>query len=281
MNVCCIRTQDLGVLMASTNGHSFAALLGSDDKPLRTFAELVRATNGSDLVHEGPRYSFEVVEVLPPVASPEKIFGIGLNYSDHAAETGASVGEIPVVFNKLSTSISASGRPIVLPPVSQQVDFEAELVVVIGRTGRHIHTADARRHIFGVCCGNDVSARDWQKGKPGGQWLLGKSFDTFAPIGPWITTLDSLAWPLELDIRLKLNGEEMQASNTRNLIFSIEYLVAHLSKFCTLNPGDLIFTGTPSGVGVARNPPVFLSPGDCVEVCIATLGEIRNPVIAG
>jgi 2-keto-4-pentenoate hydratase/2-oxohepta-3-ene-1,7-dioic acid hydratase in catechol pathway len=158
--------------------------------------------------------------------------------------------------------------------------LEAELVVVMGRGGRNIPQSVAAEHVFGYCCGNDVSARDWQKGKPGGQWLLGKTFDSFAPFGPAIVSADEIGWPVELNIRSRLNQMTMQESNTKQFIFPIEFLIAHLSKFCTLRPGDLIFTGTPSGVGVARTPPIFLKPGDVVEVEIDRIGKLSNPVVA-
>ena len=167
-----------------------------------------------------------------------------------------------------------------LPRLSVQVDYEAELVLVIGRGGRHIAESQARQHIAGYCCGNDVSARDWQLHKPGGQWLLGKSFDGFAPFGPALVTANEVADPGDLAIRLRLNGRTMQDSSTRQLIFSVEKLVAYVSGVATLVPGDLIFTGTPPGVGMARKPPVFLQPGDTVEVEIPSLGTLRNPVIA-
>lgn len=219
-------------------------------------------------------------KLLHPVKRPEKIFCIGLNYSDHAAETGATVGEVPVVFSKFSSALLPPDEPIRLPSISDQVDLEAELVVVIGRGGRNIPQSVASEHVFGYCCGNDVSARDWQKGKPGGQWLLGKTFDSFAPLGPVIVSADEIGWPVELNIRSRLNQMTMQESNTKQFLFPIEFLIAHLSKFCTLRPGDLIFTGTPSGVGVARTPPVFLKPGDVVEVEIDRIGKLSNPVVA-
>ena len=167
---------------------------------------------------------------------------------------------------------------IQLPPISEQVDYEAELVVVIGKSGKNIPTESASDHVFGFCCGNDISARDWQKGKPGGQWLLGKTFDTFAPIGPWIVTKDEVGDVGDLAIRQRLNGELVQDAKVGQLIFSIEYLVSHLSKFSTLQPGDLIFTGTPAGVGAARDPQVFLKPGDQLEVEIDKIGLLRNSV---
>jgi 2-keto-4-pentenoate hydratase/2-oxohepta-3-ene-1,7-dioic acid hydratase in catechol pathway len=185
-----------------------------------------------------------------------------------------------VIFCKFATTVSADGAPIVLPKVSKKVDYEAELVAVIGRGGRHIPLDAALEHVAGYCCGHDVSARDWQTGKPGGQWLLGKSFDTFAPFGPELVTADELGDPGNLRVQLRLNGRTMQDSSTRQFIFSVAELVAYVSGVCTLHPGDVIFTGTPSGVGVARKPPVYLQPGDEVEVEIERIGVLRNPVVA-
>ncbi len=220
------------------------------------------------------------IELLPPVPSPEKIICVGLNYADHARETGKDLPSEPLIFNKFPTTISTAGRPIVLPKLSQEVDFEAELVLVIGIGGRNIAKKDAGRHIAAYCCGNDVSARDWQLTKPGGQWLLGKSFDTFAPIGPTMLTADEIPDPGNLKIQLRLNDQVMQDSSTNQLIFSVETLIEYISGVCTLKPGDLIFTGTPPGVGVARKPPVFLKPGDKVEVEIEKLDVLSNPVVA-
>jgi 2-keto-4-pentenoate hydratase/2-oxohepta-3-ene-1,7-dioic acid hydratase in catechol pathway len=220
------------------------------------------------------------LELVPPIPSPEKIICVGLNYADHAEESGMQPPGEPILFNKFPTAISADWQPIVLPRSSQEVDYEAELVVVIGTGGRHIPKEQARKHIAAYCCGNDVSARDWQLRKPGGQWLMGKSFDTFAPIGPALVTADEIPNPGDLRIQLRLNGRTMQDSSTAHLIFSVEELVAYISGVCTLSPGDLIFTGTPPGVGFARKPPVFLKPGDTVEVEISKLGKLRNPVVA-
>jgi len=160
------------------------------------------------------------------------------------------------------------------------VDYEAELVVVIGREGKHIPPSDAMNHVFGYTCGHDVSARDWQKGRPGGQWLLGKTFDTFAPLGPVLVTRDEIPDPHSLDVSFRLNGQTLQQSNTRQFIFTIDYLISHLSKVFALEPGDILFTGTPPGVGVARTPPVFLKPGDRAEVEIQGIGVLINPVTA-
>ena len=220
------------------------------------------------------------IELLPPIPSPEKVICIGRNYAEHAEESGADVSAEPVVFNKFPSAVSTAGRPIVLPKLSREVDYEAELVVVIGIGGRHITQQRALEHVAAYCCGNDVSARDWQLRKPGGQWLLGKSFDSFASFGPHLVTTDEIEDPGNLDIQLRLNDQQMQASNTSQLIFPIEELIAHISGICTLKPGDLIFTGTPSGVGFARTPPIFLKDGDTVEVEIEKLGVLRNNVIA-
>jgi 2-keto-4-pentenoate hydratase/2-oxohepta-3-ene-1,7-dioic acid hydratase in catechol pathway len=213
---------------------------------------------------------------LPPVPSPEKIICIGLNYADHARETKAAIPSCPVVFSKFATALLPHEGVVQLPRESQQVDYEAELVLVIGRSGRHIAESDARGHIAAYACGNDVSARDWQKNKPGGQWLSGKSFDTFAPCGPWMVTADEIPDPGRLGIQLRLNGQVMQDSNTAELIFPVDRLVSYISQFCTLHPGDLIYTGTPSGVGMGRNPPVYLKPGDVTEVEIERIGVLWN-----
>ncbi len=234
----------------------------------------------AEAIRRGQPMSIAPNQRVPLIPSPEKVICIGLNYSDHARETGVAPPPAPVVFNKFPTAVSAHLRPIVLPSVSSEVDYEAELVVVIGRGGRNISQAAARSHIAGYCCGNDVSARDWQMRKPGGQWLLGKSFDTFAPIGPQLVTADEVPEPGKLGIELRLNGQVMQHSNTSNLIFSVEELIAYVSTVCTLSPGDLLFTGTPGGVGFARKPPVFLKPGDVVEVEIERLGTLCNTVTA-
>jgi len=238
---------------------------------------LVRAQAG---LHTGKVISGQGLKLLPPVPRPDKVLCIGLNYADHAKESGMQPPSEPVVFCKFPTAVSADGEPIVLPRASGQVDYEAELVVVIGVGGRHIPVERAREHIAGYCCGNDVSARDWQLHKPGGQWLLGKSFDTFAPFGPALVTADEVGSTADLRIQLRLNGQVMQDSSTRQLIFPVEQLVAYISDVCTLAPGDVIFTGTPPGVGFARKPPVFLAPGDVVEVEIERIGLLRNPVVA-
>ncbi|MEX2285857.1 MAG: fumarylacetoacetate hydrolase family protein, partial [Planctomycetaceae bacterium] len=242
--------------------------LNHADPSLPTSMKQLLAGGGSALsraaaaIAKGKAIESSSVRLLAPVPDPEKVICIGLNYADHAAESGVAAPPEPVVFNKFPTAVAAHGDEIVLPSASQQVDYEAELVVVIGTGGKNISRANAFRHVAGYTCGHDVSARDWQLRKPGGQWLLGKTFDGFAPFGPELVTADEIADPGQLGIRLRLNGETMQDSNTRQLIFPIDELIAYVSRICTLSPGDVIFTGTPPGVGMARKPPVFLKPGD-------------------
>jgi 2-keto-4-pentenoate hydratase/2-oxohepta-3-ene-1,7-dioic acid hydratase in catechol pathway len=218
--------------------------------------------------------------LLAPVPDPHKIICIGLNYRDHAAESGVPVPPEPVLFSKYPTALIGHLSQIVLPGVSREVDYEAELVVVIGRGGRHIPRERAHEHVGGYAIGHDVSARDWQLNKPGKQWMAGKTFDTFAPVGPELVTPEEVPDPHKLGIRLRLNGQTMQDSNTSQLIFGVDELIAYLSQIFTLEPGDLIFTGTPPGVGMARRPPVWLKPGDTVEVEIDHLGTLSNAVTA-
>lgn len=220
--------------------------------------------------------------LLPPIPNPRKILCVGGNYAEHAAESSFQVGGEPIIFNKLPTTIRGNEDSIVLPKESCQVDYEAELVVVIGRQGKHVPHESWADYVAGYTCGNDISARDWQTGKPGKQWLLGKSFDSFAPTGPFLVTPDEIGpagQPPNVTVRLRLNGELMQAARTDQLVFGVDYLIAYLSNICTLEPGDLIFTGTPSGVGMARTPPVFLQPGDVTEVQIEGVGTLRNSVV--
>jgi 2-keto-4-pentenoate hydratase/2-oxohepta-3-ene-1,7-dioic acid hydratase in catechol pathway len=215
-----------------------------------------------------------------PIRRPGKVFCIGLNYRDHALETKQQIPAEPIVFSKFSSAIVGPGVPILLPRASHKVDYEAELVVVIGRKGKLISAADAPAYIAGYMIGNDVSARDWQTEKPGKQWLLGKTPDTFGPTGPWLVTADEIPDPCNLGIRLRLNGQTMQDSTTKELIFSPAKLIEHITKVVTIEPGDIIFTGTPPGVGVARTPQVFLKDGDQIEVEIDRLGVLKNPVRA-
>ena len=228
--------------------------------------------------HGFDRHDPEHVTLLAPIPDPRKIICLGLNYRDHAAETGVPVPAEPILFGKYATTLIGHRAEILLPEESTEVDYEAELVVVIGRRGHRIPRERAMDYVAGYTAGNDVSARDWQIRKPGKQWLAGKTFDTFAPVGPELVMASHAGDPHALGIRLRLNGETMQDSNTSQLIFRIDEVIAYISRIVTLEPGDLIFTGTPSGVGMARKPPVWLKPGDVVEVEIDGLGTLRNTV---
>lgn len=224
------------------------------------------------------RYDPHAGGLLAPVPDPSKVICLGLNYRDHAIESGVEPPDEPVLFSKFPSSVIGPEAPIFLPPISNEVDYEAELVAVIGLGGRDISREKAMEHIGGYTVGHDVSARDWQLRKPGKQWLAGKTFDTFAPIGPALVTPEDVPDPHDLGIRLRLNGQTMQDSSTSQLIFRLDEVIAYLSRIFTLEPGDLLFTGTPPGVGMARKPPVWLKPGDVVEVEIDHLGTLRNPV---
>jgi len=215
---------------------------------------------------------------LPPVAAPEKIICVGLNYKGHAAETNAKIPEVPVLFGKFNTALVGASGPVILPSNSNQVDYEAELAVVIGKRAKRVSFEEASSIVGGYTIMNDVSARDWQYRVR--QWLTAKSFDTFAPIGPWLVTPDEIPDPHDLRVSLTLNGKTMQDSNTRDLIFGIPALISHISQIFTLKPGDIISTGTPPGVGFVRKPPVFLRDGDVVEISIDGIGTIKHSCIA-
>jgi 2-keto-4-pentenoate hydratase/2-oxohepta-3-ene-1,7-dioic acid hydratase in catechol pathway len=221
-----------------------------------------------------------VEKLLAPI-DPRDILCIGLNYRRHAAETGAPPPAHPVLFLKNSGAVQNPGDPIVLPRAlrSDQVDYECELAVVIGKRCHNVARADALGHVLGYTCANDVSARDWQKQGGGGQWCRGKTFATFCPLGPAIVTTDEIPDPNKLAIRTVLNGETMQDGNTDDMIFDVPALIEFLSASMVLNPGTVILTGTPHGVGVARTPPVFLGPGDSVTVEIESIGSLTNPVV--
>ena len=211
---------------------------------------------------------------LPPVALPEKIICIGLNYRDHAAESKMEIPKEPVIFNKYNNALVGAAGPVVLPSNSAQVDYEAELAVILGKEAKRVPVEEAAWYVGGYTMMHDVSARDWQFRT--GQWISGKTFDTFGPCGPYLVTPDEIADPHNLDIRLKLNGQVMQNSNTRNLIFNVPTLISYLSHMFTLKAGDIISTGTPPGVGFARRPQVFLRAGDTVEITVEGLGTMKH-----
>lgn len=218
------------------------------------------------------------VKLTAPIPRPGKIICIGLNYRDHAEESNQPIPEHPVVFAKYANTVIGSGDNIVLPKVTDQVDYEAEFGVVIGTTAKNVSEADALKYVGGYLPVNDVSARDYQMRTS--QWTIGKTFDTFAPMGPALTTADEVGDPHTLDIKLTIGDEVLQSSNTKNLIFRVDYLVSFLSTIMTLEPGDIISTGTPGGVGSARNPKRWLRAGETVSVEIEKLGTLSNPIVA-
>lgn len=235
------------------------------------FADDVLRRAPATAIHE-----FETVTLRAVIPNPGKIICIGLNYRDHAAETRQSVPEVPVIFAKYANTLIGPAEPILLPRVTQRVDYEAELAVVMGKRGRHITETKAMDYVAGYTAFNDISARDFQMRTS--QWTIGKTFDTFGPLGPALVTADEIADPHALAIRLSIDGEVLQDSNTRELIFSIPQLIAYLSSVMTLEPGDVIATGTPAGVGFTRRPPRFLRPGETVRVEIEGIGVLENPV---
>jgi 2-keto-4-pentenoate hydratase/2-oxohepta-3-ene-1,7-dioic acid hydratase in catechol pathway len=214
---------------------------------------------------------------LPPV-EPPAIYGIGLNYADHARETGMQRTQHPVMFLKATTSLTGHQAPVYLPPCSQKVDYEVELAVVIGKRAVNVPVQRAMDVVFGYTVANDVTARDWQKHAGAGQWAKGKSFDSFCPLGPWVTTRDELGDATDLTLQCHVNEQRLQASTTANLLFPIPELIAYLSQSTTLLPGTVILTGTPAGVGMARKPMRFLQPGDVMRCQVQGLGELVNPV---
>ncbi len=218
------------------------------------------------------------VRLLAPIHRPGKVICVGLNYRDHAAESGMEIPETPILFAKFANALVGPGEPIVIPRISVQIDYEAELGVVIGRSCRDVGVEHALDYVLGYTCVNDVSARDLQFGD--GQWFRGKSLDTFCPIGPWIVTTDEIPNPQALGIRCIVNGQLLQDSSTKQMAFSVAELVSFISRGISLEPGDVISTGTPPGVGFARTPPVWLRPGDEVRVQIDSIGELLNPVVA-
>jgi len=223
-----------------------------------------------------PRYRRDEVRLHAPISNPPRVFAIGLNYRDHAKESGMEIPKVPVVFFKLTTSIIGPGENIVLPRNSTQPDYEAEFAFVIGAGGYRIPAAAWRDHVYGYAIVNDVSARDVQFATS--QWSMSKSFPTFCPMGPAIVTADEVADPHALAIGLSIDGEVLQSSNTRELVFGIPQLIEHLSSITPLLPGDVVSTGTPPGVGLGRTPKRWLRPGETVTVTIEGLGSLTNPV---
>jgi len=235
---------------------------------------LAYVASGGEMRPEVETVAIEEVTLLSPLERPPRIFGIGLNYREHAAESKMVVQSVPTVFLKLASSITGPDTDVLLPQEATEPDYEAELAVVIGEGGYKIAPNDWERHVFGYTIVNDVSARGVQLATT--QWTLGKSFRTFTPMGPWIVTRDEVGDPHELDIKLTLSGEVMQNANTRDLIFRIPELIAYLSNIVELEPGDVISTGTPPGVGLGRTPKRWLKDGEDMVIEIAKIGALRN-----
>lgn len=284
MRIARIKT-DEGVFLArlGNDGSSFALVerdnlsFGSD--PLRDMLSEARdpATVPS-ISAPASASGWSGFTVLAPLRNPPKLLGIGLNYADHAREAGLETPPAPIVFAKTTNSIVGPGEAIRWRAAdSEQVDYEAELAVVIGREARDVSVDDAFDYVYGYTCCNDVSARDAQFAD--GQWVRGKSFDTFCPLGPWIVTADEIPDPHDLGIRCRVDGRTLQDSSTAEMIFGVADIVSYLSRVMTLQPGDVIATGTPFGVGFARKPPIFLQDGNVVEVDIDGIGTLSNPVV--
>jgi len=216
------------------------------------------------------------VRLGPPIPDPEKIICLGLNYRSHAEEAGLSVPKVPILFAKYRNALTGPTSPIILPGISEEIDYEGELAVVVGKQCKNVAVEEALDYVAGYMAFNDVSARDLQMRT--GQWLSGKTLDTFAPCGPALV-INEISDPQDLDISTRVNGQTLQQSNTRNMIFSVAETLAYISQLMTLEPGDIIATGTPEGVGFKRNPPIFLRHGDVVEVEIEGIGALRNPVV--
>ncbi|GAB4345054.1 MAG: hypothetical protein Kow006_01770 [Gammaproteobacteria bacterium] len=245
-------------------------------------------TDGSAELLEGALFdelrptgqSARIATRLTPL-TPCNIFCIGKNYGEHAREMGSDAPELPIVFMKPTSALNHPDAPVPLPRActhGPEVDYEAELVAVIGRAARNVSREEALSYVYGYTCANDISARWWQMNGSGGQWIRGKSFDGFCPLGPVLVTADEIPDPQNLDVRCRLNGEVMQDGNTRSMMFPVDYLVSELSRDLTLLPGTIILTGTPPGVGFARDPQVFLKAGDTLETEVEGIGTLRNSI---
>jgi len=274
------------------NGHRHAGVLSGDSVvSLKSFGlpDMISILAGgpevlkrAEVALEKPlpeaTFAISAVKLCAPILKPTKIICVGLNYRDHALESKMEIPTRPTIFSKYNNTVIGSGDNIVIPKNTEKPDYEAEFAFVIGKGGRHIKAADWQQHVFGYMNLNDVSARDVQLATT--QWVMGKTFDTFAPMGPYLVTADEIADPHNLNISLTVNGETLQNSNTRELIFKIPELIEFLSSIMTLEPGDVVSTGTPSGVGFSYNPPKWLKPGDEVVVRVGGLGELKNTCVA-
>lgn len=247
------------------------AFLEGDDATLAQAKKVLAATPAASGM------ALESVKLAAPIPRPGKILCIGLNYRDHAAESGMALPEFPTVFTKYNNTVIGTGEPIVIPSITTKPDWEVELGVVIGKRAKNVSESDALNYVAGYVPYHDVSARDYQTRTS--QWTMGKTFDTFGPMGPALTTADEIADPHNLNVQLSIDGKIMQKSNTSNLYFTINQLIADITAVMTLEPGDLIATGTPGGVGQSRNPPRFLQDGEVVRIEIEKLGVLENRVV--
>ena len=231
-----------------------------------------------DMLKNAPIYALESVQLLPVIPNPEKILCVGLNYESHRIETGMPEMEHPVLFTRFSSTQVGHQGAIVRPNVSEKLDFEGELAVIIGQGGRHIKREDALKHVAGYSCYNDASIRDWQMHTQ--QFTAGKNFDATGAFGPWMVTPDEMPDLPSHTVTTRLNGEQVQHAPFSDLIFDVPALIEYISTFCTLSAGDVIVTGTPGGVGVKRKPRLYMKPGDLIEVEISGLGVLSNPIVA-
>jgi acylpyruvate hydrolase len=270
-----------GLTVAGPNGE-FHGLLGQDPNYPGSLDGLVRKGRAAldaaaTALQKGPAIDLDQVTMLPPLSAPGKIICVGLNYVDHSIESGFTVPDYPTIFARFSSSLIGAGAPIVRPSVSAELDYEGEMVAIIGVGGRHIAEKAALDHVIGYSIFNDASIRDYQKKSP--QWTVGKNFDNTGAFGPFLVTADELPPGGEgLHIQTRLNGAVVQDASTNSMVFSIARLITILSEALTLSPGDIIVSGTPSGVGMARKPPLFMKHGDLCEVEIEGIGILRNSV---
>lgn len=283
----------------SLNFKFYSDQLGSTLTPMRAWTHFIRFLDNNGKIQWGEPVDAKyqnakliidgvvsdkvvgITSILSPVANPSNIICIGLNYNDHASETGIEPPKYPIVFYKNTSSMNSHGRNIVIPKLAQRkVDYEAELAVIIGKECKNVRREDALSYVLGYTCANDVTARIWQENsRCGTQWSFSKSFDTFCPLGPVIVSPTIITNPNELTITCTLNSEVVQSSNTRDMIFDVQSLISFLSQDTTLLAGTVILTGTPSGVGFTRSPPIYLKEGDVVTVEIDKIGKLRNTVI--
>ena len=271
-----------GIAVAERADAPFHACLTTDAHYPGSLTELIVAgtdalTSAGHAMLAGPEIDLDAVTLLPPLPSPPKIICVGLNYADHSAESGFATPDYPTLFGRFSSSLIGAGAPVIRPRLSEQLDFEGEIVAVIGKGGRDIAKEHALDHVIAYSLFNDVSVRDYQFKAP--QWTVGKNFDGTGPFGPYLVTADELPPGIAgLHLTTRLNGEVVQQASTDDLVFDVATIIHIISQAFTLEPGDVIVTGTPSGVGMARKPPLWMKAGDVVEVEVPGIGVLRNPV---